>query len=57
MADIGNICEFCMEEERDCKMCTLGNPCLGCEDYDIENGCKSNGACYEITERRIDDEQ
>jgi hypothetical protein len=55
MADIGDICEFYMEEERDCKMCSLGNPCLNCKDYDSVNElCKSNGACFEITERRTD---
>jgi hypothetical protein len=46
MADIGNICVFCMSDERDCIMCPLGNPCLGCEDYDqINDVCKSNGGC------------
>ena len=53
MTDIGNICDYCMEDEGDCKMCSLGNPCLGCEDYDItNNSCKSNGGCAQ--ERRTD---
>lgn len=37
-------CDYC--EERDCLDCTLGNPCLGCDDYDRKNDrCTSNGAC------------
>jgi len=46
MVDIGDICDYCLDEERDCIMCQLGNPCLGCEDYDqINDVCKSNGGC------------
>lgn len=46
MSDIGDVCDFCEDEERDCRMCPLGNPCLGCEDYDSRSGiCKSNGGC------------
>ena len=44
---IKNSCEICKEYRgNDCKYCQLGNPCLGCADYDIENDtCKSEGAC------------
>ena len=52
MTDIGDICMICMESEHDCRMCSLGNPCLGCEDYDqVNDTCKSNGGCYN-TERK-----
>ena len=42
-----NVCEKCAEMGiENCKYCSFGNPCLGCEDYDIENDtCKSNGGC------------
>lgn len=43
-----NACEYCQEynDKPDCKRCTLGNPCLGCLDYDLENDkCLSNGEC------------
>ena len=45
-----NICEICKEYHgNDCKYCQLGNPCLGCADYDIENDtCKSEGACADV---------
>lgn len=44
--DIGDNCDYC--EERNCKDCRFGNPCLGCIDYDRENDtCKSNGGCAE----------
>lgn len=44
MVDIGDICDYC--PMNDCIMCELGNPCLGCEDYDqINHVCKSNGGC------------
>ena len=44
--DYSYICEFC---EEDCKYCYLGNPCLGCTDYDEEKDiCKSNGGCADI---------
>lgn len=56
MTDIGDICDYCFDEERDCKMCSLGNPCLNCEDYDTEyDRCKSNGTCYDVAERRTDE--
>lgn len=46
MSGIGDVCDFCEDPERDCKMCSLANPCLGCEDYDIRNDtCKSKGGC------------
>ncbi len=40
-------CEICHEVGGDdCKYCSLGNPCYGCDDYDIEHDtCKSNGGC------------
>lgn len=37
-------CDFC--EVNNCQHCSLGNPCLGCDDYDEENDtCKSYGGC------------
>lgn len=46
MTNIGDVCDYCLDEERDCKMCSLGNPCLNCEDYDnVSDTCKSNGGC------------
>ena len=46
MSELRDICDFCEDPERDCKMCPLANPCLGCEDYDIRNNtCKSKGGC------------
>jgi len=48
------VCDFCISDECDCIMCKLGNPCLGCEDYDqINDVCKSNGGC--APERRTDE--
>lgn len=42
--DISYLCEICVENE--CLLCELGNPCLGCGDYDKENNkCLSNGGC------------
>lgn len=40
-------CDICEEMGlKDCQHCYLGNPCIGCEDYDVENDkCKSDGAC------------
>ena len=45
-------CDICEEMGvNDCKHCSLGNPCLGCVDYDEYNDtCKSNGGCAEIGE-------
>ena len=41
-----HVCDIC--EEEDCINCYNGNPCLSCTDYDtINNGCTSNGACFE----------
>ena len=49
------LCDFCMSDECDCIMCKLGNPCLGCEDYDqINYVCKSNGGC--VPERKTNGE-
>lgn len=39
-------CEYCTF---DCRYCPLGNPCLGCADYDPETDtCTSNGACGDL---------
>ena len=39
-----NPCELC--EDHNCKHCNLGNPCIGCDDYDMLNDtCTSEGAC------------
>ena len=42
-----NVSKLCAEcDERDCIHCSLGNPCIGCSDYDEAHDlCKSNGAC------------
>jgi len=38
------VCDIC--EEGSCKDCILGNPCLGCPDYDrTKDDCKSKGGC------------
>lgn len=45
---MADICFLCFEESGsvNCKYCPYGNPCLNCEDYDVERDrCKSNGAC------------
>lgn len=55
MIDKTTVCDFCMSDECDCIMCQLGNPCLGCEDYDqINHVCKSNGGC--VPERKTNGE-
>lgn len=54
MSDIRDICDYCLDEERDCKMCPLGNPCLNCEDYDNNDGyiiVEQEGKIYTIRER------
>lgn len=40
-------CDICEEMGcKDCENCYLGNPCIGCTDYDERNHtCRSNGAC------------
>ena len=43
-----NVCDYCEISEggRNCKTCSYGNPCLGCEDYDLEHDtCISKGGC------------
>ena len=42
-----NPCELCEEYGiHDCKRCNLGNPCIGCTDYDMRTEtCTSEGAC------------
>jgi len=58
MADVGDICDYCLDEDRDCIICPLGNPCLGCEDYDqINHVCKSNGGCAPLSPERRTDER
>ena len=45
--ELADICDECENWGVDvCKLCYLGNPCLGCEDYDEEKDtCKSKGGC------------
>lgn len=40
-------CDICEEMGgNDCQHCSLGNPCLGCADYDEEQDrCTSDGGC------------
>lgn len=42
-------CDICEEMGlNECLYCSLGNPCYGCDDYDIKNNtCRSNGGCAE----------
>lgn len=49
-----NPCELCEEYgDHDCKHCTLGNPCIGCVDYDMRNdACTSEGACGDPANKR-----
>ena len=46
------VCDICEEMgTKNCRRCTLGNPCLWCEDYDIDNDvCTSDGACAQREE-------
>ena len=38
------VCDIC--DEKSCKDCYFGNPCLNCLDYDrTKDTCKSNGGC------------
>lgn len=55
MSELVQLCYQCADlGDDDCKMCPLGNPCLGCEDYDqINHVCKSNGGC--TPEKRMDE--
>ena len=45
-----NQCDICEEMGlKDCLHCYLGNPCIGCTEYDEKNDiCKSNGGCGTI---------
>ena len=46
-----DICEMCREAigSPDCRMCSYGNPCLGCADYDeATDVCTSNGGCFVV---------
>lgn len=53
-------CDFCREingNKTPCWICSLGNPCLGCEDYYIgesekDSKCLSNGGCAENKENK-----
>lgn len=48
-------CDNCFEPE--CGLCTFGNPCLGCEDYNpLDGSCKSNGGCGEEYHRSMEQE-
>lgn len=44
-------CELCREQggydgEKYCRLCSFGNPCLGCENYDFESDtCISYVCC------------
>ena len=44
-----HLCDICREAgQEDCIHCSMGNPCLGCSDYDEEKDeCRSDGACAE----------
>lgn len=47
-------CDICEEmgNANNCKHCSLGNPCLGCSDYDERNDvCISNGGCGQNLEQ------
>ena len=45
--DIGDLCDRCEDAGcKNCENCSLGNPCIGCTDYDEKtHQCASNGAC------------
>lgn len=46
-----SVCDWC--EDKDCRYCSWGNSCLGCEDYDMErNVCLSNGGCGRVDEAK-----
>ena len=47
-------CELCEEYGgHACKRCNLGNPCIGCADYDMRNEmCTSEGACGDLANTR-----
>ena len=52
-----NPCEVCYEYDLGCndrcKHCALGNPCIGCADYDpVKDTCKSSGACGDPATKR-----
>lgn len=51
------LCDICIElGMNNCINCTLGNPCLGCEDYEEDTiTCKSGGGCDNM--RQDNDEQ
>lgn len=44
-----DMCDICEEMGlKDCMNCWIGNPCLGCLDYDEHTQkCRSNGGCGE----------
>lgn len=53
MSDVGDLCDWCEHAQGSdwCLSCRLGNPCLGCEDYDTERDiCLSNGGCGRLKE-------
>lgn len=55
-------CELCYElgiiDKNSCKYCALGNPCIDCADYDIENDtCTSEGACGDSDKKCIGEDK
>ena len=46
------VCDICEEMgTKDCRRCYLGNPCLGCPDYNFDGDiCTSDGACAQREE-------
>lgn len=45
-----NQCEICEEMGcKHCEHCSIGNPCLGCSDYDDDNDiCISDVGCGKV---------
>lgn len=46
-----HVCDRCNFEEGSdaCMMCSFGNPCLDCDDWDVEHQlCLSNGGCGRV---------
>ena len=40
------------QDDQDCSMCALGNPCHGCNDYDQQTQtCMSDGGCEASNEK------
>ena len=50
------VCDWCDTENgsEECLFCSWGNPCLGCEDWDMDSfTCRSNGACGRLDEEKL----